>query len=84
MMIAVLIDSRKLGSSGWINVRSSQRVRVSGMQEGDDVHIHYNQEVGRVRSRVKEDCEIPLKGEEMVKAEIVKISEGSRIYVDLE
>ena len=84
MMIAVLIDSRKVGLSGWINVRSSQMILIRGMQKGDNVHIHYGQDTGRILSKVVEDCDIELNGETNVKAEIVKISETSRIYVDLE
>lgn len=83
-MIAVLIDSRKLGSSGWINVRSSQRILVRGMQRGDNIYIYYSPDDKRMFNKVVSDCEISLNGEKMVKAEIVKISEGSRIYVDLE
>lgn len=81
-MIAVLIDSRQVGLSGWINVRSTQVIRVRGMQEGDHVRIHRNQPF--VEIDLVADDDIPLNGEEMVKGEIVKISSESRIYVDLE
>ena len=82
MMIAVLIDSRKVGSSGWINVRSTQKVRVQGMQEGDQVLVHWGGE--RTPLEVLGDGEFPVNDETNVKAEIVKVSETSRIYVDLE
>jgi hypothetical protein len=82
MMIAVLIDSRKVGSSGWINVRSTQKVRVSGMQEGDQLLIHWGSD--GIPLEVLGDGEFPVNGEMNVKAEIVKVSETSRIYVDLE
>lgn len=81
-MIAVLIDSRKIGASGWINVRSTQLVRVSGMQEGDRVKIHFNFPFSPIE--LEEDGELPLNSYTMVKGEIVKVSETSRIYVDLE
>lgn len=81
-MIAVLIDSRKVGSSGWINVRSSLAVRVRGMQEGDHIRMHANFPYEPVD--IMEDEIFNLLDQSMVKAEIVKISEGSRIYIDLE
>ena len=91
MMIAVLIDSRKIGSSGWINVRSTQKVRVRGMQGGDQVLIHWGSDgIPQLYSMVdkslivNEDTTFLINGQEVVKAEIVKVSEGSRIYVDLE
>ena len=91
MMIAVLIDSRKIGSSGWINVRSTQTIRVTGMQEGDEMLIHGrglkdNQLYSMVDKSliVNEDTTFLINGQEVVKAEIEKVSEGSRIYVDLE
>ncbi|MEK0324163.1 MAG: hypothetical protein QQN63_00530 [Nitrosopumilus sp.] len=82
MMIAVLIDSRKIGSSGWINVRSTQAIRVRGMQGGDQVLIHWGSD--GIPLEVLDDGEFPVNDEINVKAEIVKVSEGSRIYVDLE
>lgn len=85
MMIAVLIDSRKVGESGWINVRSSQTLRIQGMQEGDEVRLHNVVKEGPLP--VFEDQEIAIgngRANTAVKAEIVKISEDSHIYVDLE
>ena len=81
-MIAVLIDSRKVGSSGWINVRSTQRIRVSGMQKGDHVRLHSN--FPYPPEDILENEIRDLNGQSMVKAEIVKVSEESHIYVDLE
>lgn len=81
MMIAVLIDSRRVGSSGWINVRSTQKILVRGMLPGDELVLRGDNNVG---IKLFHDTEIALNGETMVRAEIVKISEGSRIYVDLE
>lgn len=81
-MIAVLIDSRKVGTSGWINVRSTQKILVQGMEEGDHLIIYSGDTAEPIV--VMEDCEIPLTGQKNVRAEIVKISETSRISVDLE
>ena len=82
-MIAVLIDSRNLGSSGWINVRSTQKVLIRGMQEGDELDLHWNFPFNSDRMTENGDMDL-FDGATMVKAEIVKVSEGSRIYVDLE
>ena len=57
-------------------------VRVSGMQEGDHVKIHYNFPFEPVD--VMKDEVMDLDGKGMVKAEIVKVSDSSHIYVDLE
>ncbi|MGD9631358.1 MAG: hypothetical protein AB7V18_19135 [Pyrinomonadaceae bacterium] len=34
-MTAVLLESRRLGSTGWIAVRDGHALSVSGMEEGD-------------------------------------------------
>ena len=86
-MIAVLIDARNPGSSGWVAVRHTRKIRIVGMKVGDQMIIHTDGQdqfasFGGQTDRIKEiDIEDDVT---RVKAEILKIGEGSRISIDLE
>jgi len=86
-MIAVLIDSIKPGSSGWVAVRHTRKIKVSGANHPDDsvvITTDDNGGFGLVGSD-KDFIEFDIpENVFQVKAEIVKIGEGSRISVDLE
>lgn len=40
-MTAVLLQSRKLGTTGWIAVRGGHALAVSGMEEGDKLKASF-------------------------------------------
>jgi len=94
MMIAVLIDARMPGSSGWVAVRHARKIKVIGTGLGDEIRIHTDGDgqfyVRFSGDRTKaEQIEIPhtIDIEEdvsRVRAEILKVGEGSRISIDLE
>ena len=92
-MIAVLIDAVKPGSSGWVAVRHARKIKVAGTTPGDIIIIQTDGNdhfvtYGSNRSKSEQE-EMPKTIDiendvARVKAEIVKIGEGSRISIDLE
>ncbi len=82
-MNVVLVDSRRVGSSAWAAVRGSQKVHVSGMQEGDEIEVFTD--LSRQAFLFVKDGELTLKtlGTPMrVKVDHVRAS-GSPVSVDL-
>ena len=86
-MIAVLIDARMPGSSGWVAVRHARKIKVSGTTHPDDdyIKIHYRNNGRDEYLALGIDTEIDIpSGVERLRAEILKVGEGSRISIDLE
>lgn len=86
-MIAVLVDSRHIGSSGWVAVRHTQKVRVYGIEGntgGALVQIHVNNDHKEAMVCSADSVfGLPTHATRIM-AKIVKINEESRISVDLE
>lgn len=87
MMIAVLIDARMPGSSGWVAVRHARKIKVRGMEEDSCVTMHLDGD-GLLNGNFRtfySDTDFPMPdGVERVRGEILKVGEGSRISIDLE
>lgn len=86
-MIAVLIDARMPGSSGWVAVRHARKIKAAGMTDGSLVQVElrgggYDSEVLQAMNEDR-SFDIP-EGTNSVRAEILKVGEGSRISIDLE
>jgi hypothetical protein len=84
-MIAVLLDSRKEGSTCWAAVRGSQEIRLTGLGEKDilEIQLAGNGSEGISFFGRGEDCRFKLPdGVEKVKVHHLKAS-GSPVYVDL-
>lgn len=83
-MIAVLVDSRKEGKSGWVAVRHTLQIVVTGLT-GGLVGIRFDQDEGEHSVLISEDGEFPLpSGTETVQAEILETTDDTKVFVDLE
>ena len=82
-MIAVLMDSSRVGASAKIAVRSLQKVRVSGL-DGDHIRVLFFDRAGTYQMvHVEEDLVLEMvAGTEYVQALHHKKGRG-RVYVDL-
>lgn len=82
-MIAVLIDSRKQGSSAKVAVRGASRIKLSGL-DGDTVRILFFDGCESPEEMLFEaDCELPFASPvEFVIAEHLICGSG-RVFVDL-
>jgi hypothetical protein len=84
-MIAVLIESRRLGSSAWIAIRHTKTIRVRGMEEGDIVVIHLRgpgDVAGVLCFHRSDEMEIPA-SYTAIMAEHLEVNGKSRVSVDL-
>lgn len=83
-MIAVLMSSRRQGSSSWSAVRGRKKVSISGLSEGDLLRIVLSDGVDHhLNHGVQEDTVIEIPDWCVrVMAEHIEIS-GSPVYVDL-
>jgi hypothetical protein len=84
-MIAVLIESRKVGSSSWIAVRHTKKIRLTGLCEGDLVVIRLKGPDARGEIVVKDNDSVVLipPGYTAVQAEHIKTNGKNRISIDL-
>lgn len=84
-MIAVLVDAKKPGSSGWAAVRSSTKVRVSGLDCGQ-LLIEFKGNGSKIPSwNIFEDIFWDLPREaERVRAQLLHVDKGSRVFVNME
>lgn len=79
-MTAVLLDSRKNGSSGWVSIRTNTHLKAEGIQAGDALRLHFKPE-GELS--VDEDGIFPIpQGVEFVRVEHI-IANGNGVSVDL-
>lgn len=85
-MIAVLVASKKAGSSSWTAVRSKTRVCVSGAVEGDFLRLVFrDKEMSRefaLSTNSDGEFEIPS-WSWWVRAEHIESGPGSSVSVDL-
>ena len=83
-MIAIVVDAKKPGVTGWAAVRSTRELVVRGLDDGE-ILINYSNDNGfDVVDQITANCRVPLPEQATrVKVEIVKVKE-SRIFVDLE
>ncbi len=80
-MIAVVVDGFKPGVTGWAAVRSTQSLKVRGLEEG---HIRAFFDNGELPWEIFQSCDRDLPPHATrVKVELIKV-EGCRVFVDLE
>lgn len=81
-MTAVLVDAQKPGLSGWIFVRGSQRVRVSGLN-GAKIKLLFIDGKGSFLD-VETDGEYKIPEEcDRMNARVLEVTEQTRIFIDL-
>jgi len=84
-MTAILLQSNKIGSTGWICLRRGNRLKVRGVEEGDGLFAHFKPQ-GEALS-IDEDGLFPFPSEaEHVRVEhrfIVNRKNGGGVNVDL-
>jgi hypothetical protein len=84
MMIAVLLEARKPGSSGWVRVRDTQKVRVSGL-EGGHLYMEFRCNGFSIQDLLDCDCvyDIPS-GMVEARAKLERVTDRTNLSVDLE
>ena len=84
-MIAVLVDAKVPGTSGWAAVRSSTKLRVEGMKCGQ-LLIEFKGNGKKIPSwNVFDDILWALPEDvERVRAQLLSVDKGSRVYVNME
>jgi hypothetical protein len=83
MMISVLVDARKPGCSGWTFTRGLPKIRVSGLA-GGLLKLLFDEDGSTSTVKVFFDGELDLSESiRMVKVDLLKVTETSRVYVDI-
>lgn len=84
-MIAVLVDAKEPGSTGWTAVRSSRKIKVEGLICGHLI-IEFDGNGKKIPSwNILEDIDKRLpQGVERVRVKLIEVNKGSRVSVDME
>lgn len=84
-MIAVLVDAKEPGSTGWTAVRSSRKIKVRGLKCGHLI-IEFEGNGKKVPSwNIFEDISKALpKDVDRVRVQLIEANNGSRVFVDME
>jgi len=84
-MIAVLVDARKPGSTGWAAVRSTSRIRVKGLACGMmEIHFFGNGMAHKPLNILGDgEFNIP-RGATRLRVKLLEVGKGSRVFVDME